>query len=138
LNRLHLHPDVDVALAGESHAVLAVGELRLFVHALGFGHLRIETGWYCPEFGKRLPAPVLVWDSATSLPAACGWCLSPQCETEIPEISGDPSGAAAIRWLSEIESRGWERMDTAGAFGGARHLRPVNFVSNAKLRDQSP
>jgi hypothetical protein len=62
---LHLHPDWTVTL-GEDLLRATHGASRVTIRPFGADDVRIicgaETpvqGWYCPEFGRAVPAPVL-------------------------------------------------------------------------------
>lgn len=75
--RLHIHPALRVEV-GSGHAVISDGTGVLAeVQVGGSGALIRESGWYCPEFGKRKPCPVLkvVVEKAT-LPFHGGWVLN--------------------------------------------------------------
>jgi uncharacterized heparinase superfamily protein len=84
---LHFHPDLTVRL--ETSGVVAEGQgVRLDVRFHGVAHAQLQQGtdgisaplqgWYCPEFGRRRPNPVLVltWDGA--LPARLGYVIQPR------------------------------------------------------------
>lgn len=75
-NRLHLHPDVIVESLADDSATIALGAEVLWFYALAPGQLDVESGWYSPEFGRRVPSPVLCWTARSRLPAACGWMVS--------------------------------------------------------------
>ena len=58
VSRLHLHPDVTVSRQGDSALELAIGSERCLLTSTG-GELGVAQGWYCPEFGKKLPNAVV-------------------------------------------------------------------------------
>ena len=96
-NRLHLHPDVQIIDKRDSTITLAVGDSRLFVTGLGDGELTVEEDWYCPEFGQRLAAPVLVWEATLQLPAVCGWCFTWNNDDDVPSVTIDQGTDIMIR-----------------------------------------
>ncbi len=59
---LHLHPDFEITVDG-THAWAVAGTLRVMIEWFGIdyagcvrGALNPAQGWYCPEFGRALPA----------------------------------------------------------------------------------
>lgn len=65
-SRLHLHPEVSVRLY-EDGIRLASRE-RAIELSTGDSQVRLEKEWYCPEFGIRKKAPVLVVQKRGRLP----------------------------------------------------------------------
>jgi uncharacterized heparinase superfamily protein len=59
---LHLHPDCQVRLSGDAHAVLHLGEEVLHLHFAGPGKARLTESPYYPRFGVSLKRPCLVWE----------------------------------------------------------------------------
>jgi hypothetical protein len=86
---LHLHPDVQIIDKRDSTITVAIGESRLFVTGLGDGELTVEEDWSCPEFGKRLAAPVLVWEATLRFPAVCGWCFTWENDDDVASVKVD-------------------------------------------------
>lgn len=94
----HRHSATPVALTGYLHfaptislSPLGIGQFRLetercawflrFLRLLNVGDAEVIDGWYCPEFGRRLRAPVLVY-SAESQPF--GWIISDRpCDCQL-------------------------------------------------------
>ncbi len=74
-SRLHLHPDVEVDLIDAGEVCLRHAETEFSLRPLTPGDLTVETGWYCPQFGRRLRCPVVQWTTYAALPLACGWHL---------------------------------------------------------------
>jgi uncharacterized heparinase superfamily protein len=72
--RLHIHPDFQVTPRADGFRISADGTI-LHAFPLADGEVRIEQGRYCPRFGEAHEGPVLVWEQAAKLPAACGWSL---------------------------------------------------------------
>ncbi len=63
---LHLHPDFTLRSQGRIHVASAAG-IEIEVESWGGESVQVvrgqatpPQGWYCPEFGVALPAPVLV------------------------------------------------------------------------------
>jgi uncharacterized heparinase superfamily protein len=73
---LHLHPDVAAEKTAEHEIRLELHGMVLKLRYLVPGRVTIDQGWYCPEFGRRLSAPVVRWSAQRALPAYCGWSLS--------------------------------------------------------------
>jgi len=66
---LHLHPDFELRQRGDVH-LASDGELELEIETWGAERVRVyrggadpAQGWYCPEFGIAVPAPVLVLEA---------------------------------------------------------------------------
>jgi hypothetical protein len=87
VNRLHLHPDVAVRSVRADCVELGLDEQRLYVTGFGPGELRINEGWYCPEFGVRIANRVLEWHYTGSLPAAVGWIVSAALPEHAPTLT---------------------------------------------------
>jgi uncharacterized heparinase superfamily protein len=80
---LHLHPEVTLDATGPLAWRATRGGASLAIVAFGAGDPQIARGaldppqgWYAPEFGRRLPAPVLRLTGAGPMPAAFGWLLA--------------------------------------------------------------
>ncbi len=73
---LHLHPDVDVRARGPASVELTIGALVCELRFLTAGELTLEQGWYCPEFGRRIPSTLLNWTTRATLPGIVAWSLS--------------------------------------------------------------
>lgn len=93
-SRLHLHPDFRATPTADDTVELRCDDLRLELTFVGQGSLAVDAGWYCPQFGLRLPAPVVVWQAKADLPATVGWCLRP--------ADSDPTPAS--QWLARLFS----------------------------------
>lgn len=64
---IHLHPKVRVQQTSNGF-LLQQGEILCSLEYDGVG-LGIENGWYCPEFGKKIPNRVIVfYNNGTELP----------------------------------------------------------------------
>jgi uncharacterized heparinase superfamily protein len=64
---LHLHPDVQAARVAENAIRLSAPGVKMMLSSED-GALTVEQGYYCPEFGKRLPRAVIVWRRSGPLP----------------------------------------------------------------------
>jgi uncharacterized heparinase superfamily protein len=73
---LHLHPDAAAEKIADHQVLIELHGLVLTLRYLVPGRVAIDRGWYCPEFGKRVSAPVVRWSVRRALPAYCGWSLS--------------------------------------------------------------
>jgi uncharacterized heparinase superfamily protein len=81
---LHCSPDVRIDLVGGRIAVLSQGPQMAVVAWFGAAAVDVVAGvegplqgWYAPEFGVHLPAPVLVLNGSGGLPAQCGYLIAP-------------------------------------------------------------
>ena len=59
--RLHMHPACEVSRVDADAAVIWTPAGEVFLRFAGAGELVLESGWYCPEFGRRVSNPVLAW-----------------------------------------------------------------------------
>jgi len=69
--RLHVHPDVRIARAGQD--VILDGTLR--IRSLD-GDIALEGGWYCPRFGQQDACTVIVVRQYVTLPWSGGFILT--------------------------------------------------------------
>lgn len=72
-NWLHFHPDAKIIGVDSDCVSISWNGHPVHVSPLTDGNLQLLEGWYCPEFGLRLPHPVLQWTRKQTLPAVCGW-----------------------------------------------------------------
>ena len=72
---LHLHPDVDVEQIAPDEIRVMIGTRRCRLRYHTPGKLVLERGFYCPEFGVRLEAPVVKWTAQAQLPSNVAWSL---------------------------------------------------------------
>ena len=91
---VHFHPEVELMLQSSDAVnqtfrfqVSRAGAARsLTIRAKG---VEIEKGWYCPEFGKRMVAPVIRYDLNES-DDFLGWVLhDPEISCEIDQSQGE-------------------------------------------------
>ncbi len=75
---LHVHPDAKIEQVSEASVYLQCPGVKLKL-SRNDGPLAIEQGYFCPEFGKRVPRPVVVWRRSGQLPLSC--------EVRISELS---------------------------------------------------
>lgn len=75
-NRVRIHPNFQVEQIGPREFLLrsAKQELQL-TWLFDSGTVAIESGWYCPEFGQRLPISVITWREQAST-CRSAWQLS--------------------------------------------------------------
>ena len=72
---IHYHPACAVQpLDGQQWRVTVTDGPVLGFSAHG-GAVRLSEGWYCPEFGRRIPNAVLVIEWEGRLPMECGYVL---------------------------------------------------------------
>jgi uncharacterized heparinase superfamily protein len=64
--RLHLHPECKVKPSGEHSSSVEYGGGSISVRFAGAGMMTVEHSSYCPEFGLKLPNPVIVWTATPS------------------------------------------------------------------------
>jgi hypothetical protein len=97
VNRLHLHPDVNVEQISGVELNLQVAGTTLTLRFLTPGEVTVAEGWYCPAMGRREPASVICWTSATALPVVCGWWLTWGSGEGTAELDGDGM-QSRLRW----------------------------------------
>ena len=85
-NRLHLHPEVEIESHHEDGVELRIGGRDVSLRALGTGSVRVNDGWYSPEFGVRHAIPVVEHEQRAAAPVVMGWCLAWQ-DGEAPQVS---------------------------------------------------
>jgi uncharacterized heparinase superfamily protein len=71
-SRVQFHPDVEVSSFDATRLQLRCGERKATLSVEG-GNIRIEQGWYCPEFGIRRRTQVAVIWVHETMPAACAY-----------------------------------------------------------------
>jgi hypothetical protein len=75
--RLHINPDLKVSVAGGEAAIRDEETVIARIHSFPDGSATAQQGWYCPEFGKKLPCDVLVHGyRKVQLPFRTGWTIS--------------------------------------------------------------
>ncbi|HUE85923.1 MAG TPA: alginate lyase family protein [Vicinamibacterales bacterium] len=109
---IHAAPDVSVDHDGERRAQLSRPDQRLAIACFGFAAASVvrgaeapHQGWYAPEFGRRLPASVLVLSNRGPLPAHCGYLIVPDRPASDVDIVSEPGGLrirmGSSRFLAE-------------------------------------
>jgi len=74
--RMHLHPDLNAVSGAGCVSVYKGDQSVMTVSAVGAGKIRIEKGWYCPEFGRQSTCPVLVQEfQQVPLPFEADWAI---------------------------------------------------------------
>jgi hypothetical protein len=75
--RLHINPALKIEMV---RGVARVRERDLLLATIalsGAGRIELSTGWYCPEFGRFLPCPLLLArHSGAPLPFRGGWRIA--------------------------------------------------------------
>jgi uncharacterized heparinase superfamily protein len=78
-SRLHLHPDFKVETAYNDVCIIDNDQTLMTVSTAGQGRVEIESGWYCPEFNKKVSCPVILFKlEKIPLPVRLGWQLMVQ------------------------------------------------------------
>lgn len=72
-SRIHLHPDAHIQRKGET-ILLQRGGQSIQLSIID-SQVRVEKGWYCPEFGVRKKRDVIVLEAAGSLPTHLGYVI---------------------------------------------------------------
>lgn len=85
VSRLHLHPDCSATLAGKQEASITTPVGTFSVRFAGPGSLKIESSWFCPEFGRRIPNQVLAWRSEGAN-IEFGFCFAPAEKIEAVDL----------------------------------------------------
>jgi hypothetical protein len=107
-NWLHLHPDVEVEECRADEVRLRLGTEIVRLGTLSPGRLQVIEGMYCPEFGRRVSAPVVRWKATCRLPTACGWWLRFGNDPGRAVLRPDPAGYAALVWNGvEVANGDW-------------------------------
>lgn len=70
---LHLAPDVTISGAGHDFELRRLGERIARLCVVDHIDVDLHSGDYCPEFGKRLSAPLLVMSKEAALPFGLGF-----------------------------------------------------------------
>lgn len=95
---IHIHPDWTIGphTDGTVHSSLPGGPEELWIVPYGHQEACIlnkedargpeDPTWYCPEFGRRVPAPTIILTSRTPLPFVFGYVLA----RERPTIHATP------------------------------------------------
>jgi uncharacterized heparinase superfamily protein len=96
---IHAAPDVSVDLDGDNRVQLSRSDQRLAIVWFGFPNASIvraveapRQGWYAPEFGRHLPASVLVLSNRGTLPAPCGYLMVPDLPSSDVDVESEPDG----------------------------------------------
>ncbi|MCA9188964.1 MAG: alginate lyase family protein [Pirellulaceae bacterium] len=74
---LHFHPDTILLSAVSDSILVELHSDKLRVNFFSEGKLEFWKGWYCPEFGVRLPSLTVSWTTEADLPTYTGWWLAP-------------------------------------------------------------
>jgi uncharacterized heparinase superfamily protein len=104
---LHFHPEVHVAVASDDEVHLQLAEHSARLRYLVPGELSLDTGWYCPEFGVRMAAPVLKWITVRRVPAITAWELSWEDSPGETAVSLDENGSVFVSRDDGHQCRRW-------------------------------
>lgn len=75
--RLHIHPDLMIDLDGEKAIIRHGVDILATISLSGKGRIGRCEGWYCPEFGIKVPCTVLkAGYENVPLPFSGGWVIS--------------------------------------------------------------
>jgi hypothetical protein len=75
--RLHINPDLKVSVAGGEAAIRDGETVIARIRSFPNGSVTAQQGYYCPEFGKKLPCEVLVNGyRKVQLPFRTGWTFN--------------------------------------------------------------
>ena len=101
---LHWHPEVRFAQNGDAYRGSRGGHDLLCVPFGWAGAEVVEgreeppQGWYCPEFGVRLPAPALILSAHSPLPFTAGCLLIPAPEGQEVTVHSPQDGRWEVKW----------------------------------------
>jgi len=95
---LHFHPDVRLEPLNSHCIRVVLGKQTFRLDLLRPGELTVGQAWYCPQFGRRIPAPVVRWHGLRRLPACCGWALSPIECCGTASLDGAESAHPVLHW----------------------------------------
>ena len=101
--RLHVHPGVVAEKVADDEVRLEVDGVVLALRYLTAGQIAIAENWYCPQFGRREPAPLITWTASVKLPAVCGWSLAWGDCRGAATIDQTPGGGILLRWTENDE-----------------------------------
>lgn len=94
---VHAAPEVTVEFTGDRSAVLRREQLLATVVWFGAASASVTSGareplqgWYAPEFGRRLAAPVLALSGEGAVPLECGYLVAPDLDPRRVDVV--PSG----------------------------------------------
>lgn len=117
---LHAHPEAAFTAHPDGGWLLQRDGVSLRVVAFGVGESSVLAGsldpvqgWYAPEFGIRLPAPVLILSATGPVPAIFGWLLVPDPPHGALAVEAAPGRLVRAciggRWYEvPFEPSGWD------------------------------
>lgn len=89
---VHLHPAFAAERVGKDEWLVRGGDVCLRVVPLGELASEVTAAWYCPDWGKALPASVLRFSGDGFLPLAFGYMLLPAGLGTTLVLSADRTG----------------------------------------------
>jgi len=84
--RVHLAPEVEVSCQNERGVELRTKQISALLSFHTAGTLAVETGWYCPDFGVRVEAPVIRFQHTVELPCMIVWTLQWEQTAEVVDV----------------------------------------------------
>ncbi len=102
-SRLHLHPDCQAQQIDPRTVSIQLHPRTIRVRSLAIGELAIGEGWYCPKFGLREAAPVLVWTATSEMPIATGWEIAWGKENGLSQLLIGEDGQVRLAWQNDSE-----------------------------------
>lgn len=98
INRMHLHPEVQVRHESPTLLLLERNGVRRWLRALGSGRMQVVRGWYCPQFGERIANPVVELRTQAAPPAVLGWEFSREPSAVSPTLSVHGGALHVLNW----------------------------------------
>jgi uncharacterized heparinase superfamily protein len=95
---IHFAPDVDVSRQDGEVVELRQGQTAARLRFHTPGTLSVDTGWYCPDFGVRIEAPVIRWRQTAELPCMIIWTLAWGESPGHVDVQIDNQGETVIIW----------------------------------------
>lgn len=117
-NRLHFAPDVDVVQDGERAVTLSTMGRTVRLTYLSPGTVGIESGWYCPDFGVRREAPVVMFEHQAAAPGMIVWVLSWDEDSGSVSVELDELNRTHVVWERNGERLRWPPDSPVGCNSG--------------------
>lgn len=129
VDRLHLFPDVQIAVENADRVRLAIGERRLVVRSLTGDAITVGSGWYCPDFGVRQEARVLEVHRDVQLPALMGWIVENADADSQVSLAALPTGGVQLHWRTRNREVTLAPVESVGA-------APMNLGQSASTNSE--
>ena len=98
---LHLHPAFTAERVDQGEWLIRSADSRFRVIALGDVVSEAAVGWYCPDWGQALRAPVLRFQGEGVVPLAFGYVLVPAELGAKMALSADAKGVTLTGWIDD-------------------------------------